>query len=94
MKALVKAIPNDGGSVLVYNQSFEKTRIRELGEMFPKYKDKLDDIANRLFDLMDLTKTRSKFYMELGYDETTAKLFNYYAKDLNGSHSIKKVLLL
>ncbi|MGI6360516.1 MAG: DUF2779 domain-containing protein [Acholeplasmatales bacterium] len=92
VKALVKAIPNDGGSVLVYNQSFEKTRIKELGEMFPKYKDKLDDIANRLFDLMDITKTRSKFYMELGYDETTAKQFNYYSKDLNGSHSIKKVL--
>lgn len=90
--AMLDAIKPDGGSVLVYNQSFEKGRIKELGDMFPKYKDRLDDIANRLFDLMDIVKTNKKFYMNLGYDEAVAKLFNFYTPSLNGSYSIKKVL--
>ena len=90
--ALLEAIKPDGGSVLVYNQTFEKGRIKELAEMFPKYKDRLHDISNRLFDLMDIVKTKTKFYQALGYDEADAKRWNYYASDLNGSYSIKKVL--
>lgn len=90
--ALVDAIKPDGGSVLVYNQSFEKSRIKELGEMFPKYKDRLNDIANRLFDLMHIVKTNTKFYEALGYEENDAKAINFYTESLNGSYSIKKVL--
>ena len=30
-----------GGTVLVYNQTFEKTRLKELARMFPKYKKEL-----------------------------------------------------
>lgn len=92
IKKLIETIKPDGGSVLVYNQTFEKGRIKELGDMFPKYKDRLDDISNRLFDLMYIVKTNTTFYKNLGYDEDTAKRYNYYASDLNGSYSIKKVL--
>ena len=84
----------NSGTVMVYNQAFEKTRLKELGEIFPEYKNKLKKISNMLFDLMYLIKTNSKFYQELGFDETQSKLFNYYHKDLNGSFSIKKVLPL
>jgi len=95
VKKMCDLIDTDNpGTVMVYNQAFEKTRLKELGEIFPEYKNKLKKISNMLFDLMYLIKTNSKFYQELGFDETRSKLFNYYHKDLNGSFSIKKVLPL
>ena len=80
------------GTVIVYNDSFEKTRIKELAEIFPKYKTKLLKINEQIFDLMNIVKTRSKLYEELGYNKEEAKLINYYHPDMDGSYSIKKVL--
>lgn len=80
------------GTVLVYNESFEKTRIKELSEIFPKYKDKLLRINDQIFDLMNVVKTRSKMYESLGYDKEEAKMINYYNPSMDGSYSIKKVL--
>ena len=80
------------GTVLVYNDSFEKTRIKELAIMFPEYKERLLKINNQIFDLMNIVKTRSKMYKELGYSDEEAKMFNYYHSDMDGSYSIKKVL--
>ncbi|MFA7376392.1 MAG: DUF2779 domain-containing protein, partial [Acholeplasmataceae bacterium] len=90
--SMLDVIKEDGGTILVYNIAFEKTRIAELAELFPKYKDRLYDLKDRLFDLMDIVKTNSKFYIDLGYDEKHAKRVNFYADALNGSYSIKKVL--
>jgi hypothetical protein len=92
VKKLCECIKDDGGTVLTYNQSFEKTRIRELSEIFLEYKERLEKINERIFDLLFLIKSNTKFYMELGYPQDEAKLFNYYHKDLSGSFSIKKVL--
>lgn len=80
------------GTVLVYNSSFEKNRLNELAHIFPKYKEKLNNINNMVFDLMDIIKGNKKIYMDLGYVEEESKLFNFYHYDLNGSFSIKKVL--
>jgi hypothetical protein len=92
VRRLCEAIPADGGSVLVYNQSFEKTRIKELARMFPAYATHLHDINERLFDLMHLIKTNTALYEGLGFDTDRAKSVNYYHEDLVGSYSIKKVL--
>ncbi len=92
VKALVDIIKPDGGSVAVYNAAFEKTRIRELGEMFPNYRNELLDISARLFDIMDIVKTKTSFYEALGFDEQRAKMYNFYDEALEGSYSIKKVL--
>ena len=94
IQAMIDVIKPDGGSVLVYNIAFEKTRIKELGLMFPKYKNRLEDISDRLFDLMDIVKGNTKFYEALGYEKDRAKTINYYHTKLNGSFSIKKVLPL
>ena len=82
---------NDG-TVLVYNDSFEKTRIKELSEIFPEYKEKLLRINSQIFDLMNIVKTRSKMYEKLGYNKEEAKMINYYNPSMDGSYSIKKVL--
>jgi len=85
---------NSGGTILVYNQSFEKTRLRELAEIFPQYKKELDKMNEMVFDLLFLVSTNSKLYEDLGFESEDAKLFNYYHKNLYGSFSIKKVLPL
>lgn len=48
------------GSVIVWNQAFEKTRNDELGRMLPQYRDDLAKINNRVVDLM--IPFKSKWY--------------------------------
>ena len=90
VKGMLEVIKEDGGTILVYNVSFEKTRLKELAIIYPQYKERLEDMIERLFDLMDLIKGNQTFYKNLGY--SPAKGINYYHNDLNGSYSIKKVL--
>ncbi|MBN2268663.1 MAG: DUF2779 domain-containing protein, partial [Acholeplasmataceae bacterium] len=89
---MLTTIKQDGGSIMVYNQSFEQTRLKEMAEIYPEYKQQLLDMINRLFDLMHLLKGNKRLYQALGYEEDIAKVMNYYHQDLNGSFSIKKVL--
>lgn len=89
---LCELILDDSGSVLVFNEAFEKTRIKELALMYPEYSDKLLAINERLFDLLHIVKTNTKLFTGLGFDEDRAKTVNYYHEDLSGSYSIKKVL--
>lgn len=49
-ETLLKLCGN-AGSVVVYYQSFEKSRNRELGELFPEYQDALESLNNRVADL-------------------------------------------
>jgi hypothetical protein len=44
------------GSVVVWNQSFEASRNRELAKRTPQYADQLHDINDRMFDLMKIFK--------------------------------------
>jgi hypothetical protein len=90
-KKLCESI-GDTGSIIVWNASFEKARIKELSYLFPDYKDKLMSIYERIFDLKDVVDTQTTFYKEQGYPETKAKLPNFVHEDLQGSYSIKKVL--
>ena len=94
VKRLCEYIKDDNGSVLVYNEAFEKTRIKELAIMFPEYSEKLLSINERLFDLLHIVKTNTKLFTALGFNEERAKTLNYYHEDLDGSFSIKKVLPL
>ena len=92
IKKMLKHIDTTKGTVLVYNDSFEKTRLKELAVIFPEYKDKLLKINDMVFDLMNITKTKSSLYEALGYDKEEAKMFNYYNASQSGSYSIKKFL--
>ena len=48
---LIKYCQNDG-SIIVYNQTFEKLRNKELAKDFPKYADQLLSLNDRIIDLM------------------------------------------
>jgi len=89
---MLSVIKPDGGSIMVYNQSFEKTRLLEMAKIYPEYQERLIDMTDRLFDLMHLLKGNKSLYESLGYSEEEAKIMNFYHNDLNGSFSIKKVL--
>lgn len=54
-ESLIKAVGDDG-PILVYNQGFEKTRIREMAEMFPDFADSLAAINDRIVDLHPIAK--------------------------------------
>lgn len=93
IKELIKYIKGNG-TVLVYNDSFEKSRLKELASIFPKYKEELMNIHNHVFDLMNIVKTKTDLYENLGHSKKEASLFNYYHEDMQGSFSIKKILPL
>ncbi|HRX44762.1 MAG TPA: DUF2779 domain-containing protein, partial [Acholeplasmataceae bacterium] len=89
---MLDVIKPDGGSIMVYNQSFEQTRLKEMAVIFPEYRERLINMVDRLFDLMYLLRGNSKLFKTLGFDEEEGKVINYYHNDLNGSFSIKKIL--
>ena len=92
VKAMLKYIDPDKGTLFAQNVSFEKQRIKELSVIFPEYKNDLMKIYDRGFDLMWLVNTKTDLYEELGFDASRAELPNYYSQDLSGSYSIKKTL--
>ncbi|MDO9629626.1 MAG: DUF2779 domain-containing protein [Acholeplasmataceae bacterium] len=89
---MLDVIKDDGGSIMVYNQSFEQTRLKEMAELYPEYRVRLLDMVDRLFDLMFLLRGNQKMFTPLGFDKEEAKAINFYHNNLNGSFSIKKVL--
>ena len=50
--AALKAMLGEGGSVIVYNQSFEEGVLRKLGEAFPEYIDWVNEVISRMVDLI------------------------------------------
>lgn len=73
-KELCRDIPLNS-CVLVYNQSFEITRLKEMASLFPEFKNHLLNIVSNIRDLLPPFQNH-----------------DYYAKEMGGSASIKKVL--
>lgn len=63
---LTKDIDIDGGSVVSYNDSFEKTRITELAEAFPDLAPSLLNINARMSDLRDIFRKGYVYKKEMG----------------------------
>lgn len=54
------------GSIVVWNKTFEGTRNKEMGEIYPKFKDFTEDMNQRIFDLM-------KIFQDQLYDDPKFK---------------------
>lgn len=50
--AELQRVLGDSGSIITYNKGFEEGILRDLAEAFPEYKDWIDQICNRLVDLL------------------------------------------
>jgi hypothetical protein len=55
IKKLINDLGNEG-SIIVYNKSFEISRLKELAIDFPEYKNETDLIILRIVDLLDIFK--------------------------------------
>jgi hypothetical protein len=84
--SMLNDIKEDDGTIIVWNDSFEKTRIKELALLFPEYQERLLDIHDRIYDLMKVVKGDKDIQGE--------SMMNYYHRKMQGSFSIKKVLPL
>ena len=51
---LISDIPQDGGSVISYNASFESTRIKEMATTFPDLAEQLLAVNARMIDLLEV----------------------------------------
>ncbi|MDA1354522.1 MAG: DUF2779 domain-containing protein [bacterium] len=63
-KDLCNKIPKDA-CVLVYNAAFEKSIIKELADLYPKYEEKLMKIHDNIVDLMLPFKEKWVYYPEM-----------------------------
>jgi hypothetical protein len=84
VEAMLDYINDDGGTIIVWNDGFEKGRIKEMMEIFPEYAQRLKDIHDRVYDLMKLFAGDNKFHDD--------GMFNFYHHKMQHSFSIKKVL--
>lgn len=80
------------GNIIVWNEKFEKGRIKELAKIFPAHAKELMSIHDRIFDLMFVVDNKKAFFEQLGFSEPELSQPNFYHEDLQGSYSIKKVL--
>lgn len=61
---LVNDIPKDS-CIIVYNETFEKTRLKEMAEIFPEYKEHLLNIRDNIIDLMVIFRNRDYYIKEM-----------------------------
>ena len=61
---MINDLPEDG-SVIVYNKSFEASRNREIGKMYPDLKDEMARINANMVDLMIPFKDRNYYTKEM-----------------------------
>ena len=93
MESLISHINTDKpGTIVVYNESFEKTRLKEMAKIYPDLKADIYKMLDMVFDLMYLLKGNEKMFTALGFAKEESSMFNYYHPGLSGSYSIKKVL--
>lgn len=51
LRQMQKDLKTDGGTVFVWNKSFEETRNKEMARLYPKFADFLHDVNARMYDL-------------------------------------------
>lgn len=77
------------GNVLVWNKGFEKARNAELGNQHPEHKAFMDDINDRLYDLMDVFSKQC--YVHPKFKGSTS--IKYVLPVLAPEHSYKELAI-
>ena len=72
-----------GGSVVVYNQGFESRVNRELGLALPKYKANLDDINERMVDLLLPFRSRHLYHPKMMGSASIKSVLPAFVPDLS-----------
>ena len=72
-KQLCEDIPMNS-CVLVYNDAFEKTRLREMAELFPEFSDHLLNIKDNIIDLLPPFKSQEYYVKDMGGSASIKKV--------------------
>ena len=92
VKSMISLVNQYDSTIIVFHKTFEEQRLKELQEIFPEYREELQKIIDRIFDLLDIVRNNKKLYKKLGFDDSDANRYNFYSGELNGSYSLKKVI--
>ena len=68
MKLLCEQLVNDikdDACIIVYNETFEKSRLLEMAKMYPEYKEKLLKIRDNIIDLMVIFRNHDYYVKEM-----------------------------
>lgn len=85
VRALLDA--TDGaGTILVYNQSFEKSILRKLGKTFPEHAAGLNDRANKIEDLMKPFAQRDYYHPRQQGSHSIKNVLPSVAPELSYDH--------
>lgn len=71
------------GDIIVYNQNFEISRLRELAADFPKYEREIERIISRIKDLMELFRSKSVYYPEFNGSYSIKSVLPVLVPDLS-----------
>ena len=72
-KQLCEDIPMDS-CVLVYNDAFEKTRLKEMAEIFPEFSEHLLNIRDNIIDLLPPFKNQDFYVKDMGGSASIKKV--------------------
>ncbi len=64
-KRLCEDIPINS-CILVYNDSFEKGRLREMAELYPEFREHLLNIESHIIDLLPIFRNQNYYIKEIG----------------------------
>ena len=64
-KQLCEDIPKDS-CVIVYNQTFEKTRLKEMAELFPEFSEHLLNIRDNIVDIAVIFSNQYYYIKDMG----------------------------
>jgi CRISPR/Cas system-associated exonuclease Cas4 (RecB family) len=78
-----KDLKADGGTVFVWNKSFEKTRNEEMARMYPEFADFLHDVNDRMYDLEVPFKSGVYIHPDFKGKSSIKKVLPVLAPDLS-----------
>ena len=74
------------GTIIVYNATFELTRLRELAGMFPEYEAEVMDMASRTLDLMEPFRKLHYYVPEMNGSHSIKQVLPALVPELNYSN--------
>ncbi len=78
-----KDLKADGGTVFVWNKSFEETRNKEMARMYPEFADFLNDVNARMYDLEVPFKSGLYIHPDFKGKSSIKKVLPVLAPDLS-----------
>jgi len=82
LDALLQAIPEDG-SILVYYQPFEKGRLEELAARYPRRKQQIRKLIDRMVDLLEPFKARHLYSWKQRGSHSIKAVLPAFVKELS-----------